>query len=88
MLHFSCEPGYYGDPMLPGSSCRRCNCNGNSPNGDTCNPINGQCYDCLGKTEGSFCEQCQEGYYGSAVDNDCKGRVELILARVFSDILK
>ncbi|KAK2168856.1 hypothetical protein NP493_1214g00017 [Ridgeia piscesae] len=67
-----CEPGYYGDPMLPGSSCRRCNCNGNSPNGDTCNPINGQCYDCLGKTEGSFCEQCQEGYYGSAVDNDCK----------------
>ncbi|KAI0219269.1 Laminin subunit alpha-2 [Lamellibrachia satsuma] len=67
-----CEPGYYGDPMLPGSSCQPCNCNGNSPNGDTCNPITGQCYDCLGKTQGSFCERCQEGYYGSAVNNNCK----------------
>uniref|UniRef100_A0A669BW71 Laminin subunit alpha 3 n=1 Tax=Oreochromis niloticus TaxID=8128 RepID=A0A669BW71_ORENI len=33
-----CAPGYYGDPLIPGGSCRPCNCAGN---GNSCDPRTG-----------------------------------------------
>uniref|UniRef100_A0A3Q3KF12 Uncharacterized protein n=1 Tax=Monopterus albus TaxID=43700 RepID=A0A3Q3KF12_MONAL len=38
-----CAPGYYGDPVRPGGSCRPCNCNGN---GNNCDPQTGECDNC------------------------------------------
>ncbi|GCC25954.1 hypothetical protein chiPu_0004368 [Chiloscyllium punctatum] len=65
-----CAPGYYGTPMLYGSSCRKCNCNGNSdPNliFEDCNEETGHCRNCLRNTTGIHCERCAPGYYGDAV---------------------
>uniref|UniRef100_A0A3Q1GPD0 Si:ch211-241e1.3 n=1 Tax=Acanthochromis polyacanthus TaxID=80966 RepID=A0A3Q1GPD0_9TELE len=39
----SCAPGYYGDPLTPGGSCRPCNCFGN---GNNCDPRTGECDNC------------------------------------------
>ncbi|XP_078398336.1 laminin subunit alpha-4 isoform X2 [Cetorhinus maximus] len=66
-----CAPGYYGTPLLYGSSCRKCNCNGNSdPNliFDDCNEETGYCRNCVRNTTGIHCERCAPGYYGDAVN--------------------
>lgn len=36
------EAGYYGDPMVLGSSCKKCDCNGGP-----CDSITGQCVTCV-----------------------------------------
>ncbi|KAM4551973.1 laminin subunit alpha-3-like isoform 1-T1 [Odontesthes bonariensis] len=36
----SCAPGYFGEPLTPGGSCKLCNCNGN---GNNCDPKTGVC---------------------------------------------
>uniref|UniRef100_A0A669CCY2 Laminin subunit alpha 3 n=1 Tax=Oreochromis niloticus TaxID=8128 RepID=A0A669CCY2_ORENI len=38
-----CAPGYYGDPLIPGGSCRPCNCAGN---GNSCDPRTGGKFQC------------------------------------------
>ncbi|XP_030218470.1 laminin subunit alpha-3 isoform X1 [Gadus morhua] len=51
-----CAPGFYGDPMMAGGSCRPCNCHGN---GNSCDPSTGVCKNTEPgdtNTEG----QCQE----------------------------
>ncbi|TNM94625.1 hypothetical protein fugu_017384 [Takifugu bimaculatus] len=65
-----CAPGYYGNPMTIGSSCKRCDCNGNSdPNliVNECHNVTGHCQHCWGNTAGAKCEQCAPGFYGDAI---------------------
>uniref|UniRef100_A0A8C0V153 Laminin subunit alpha-4 n=1 Tax=Cyanistes caeruleus TaxID=156563 RepID=A0A8C0V153_CYACU len=64
-----CAPGYYGNPLLIGSTCKKCDCNGNSdPNliFEDCDEVTGQCRNCLHHTTGFNCERCAPGYYGDA----------------------
>ncbi|XP_041418919.1 laminin subunit alpha-4 isoform X2 [Xenopus laevis] len=71
-----CAPGYYGNPLLKGSICKKCDCSGNSdPNliFEDCNELTGQCNNCIHNTTGFNCEQCAPGYYGDArVAKNCK----------------
>lgn len=53
-----CSPGYYGDPQLPGGSCRPCQCNpGGSVHGN-CDGVTGQCL-CKPGVTGQLCEECE-----------------------------
>ncbi|NXL49749.1 LAMA4 protein, partial [Podilymbus podiceps] len=64
-----CAPGYYGNPLLIGSTCKKCDCSGNSdPNliFEDCDEVTGQCRNCLRNTTGFHCERCAPGYYGDA----------------------
>lgn len=73
-----CAPGYYGNPMVVGNSCKKCDCNGNSdPNliFNECNNMTGQCLNCWANTAGDNCERCAPGFYGDAISaKDCRGR--------------
>nr|XP_046229380.1 laminin subunit alpha-4 [Scatophagus argus] len=65
-----CAPGYYGNPMAIGSSCKRCDCNGNSdPNliFSECHNMTGHCQHCWGNTAGANCERCAPGFHGDAI---------------------
>ncbi|KAK7907540.1 hypothetical protein WMY93_016152 [Mugilogobius chulae] len=65
-----CAPGYYGNPMSIGSSCKRCDCSGNSdPNliFNECHNVTGHCQHCWGNTGGAHCERCAPGFYGDAI---------------------
>ncbi|XP_036446627.1 laminin subunit alpha-5 isoform X2 [Colossoma macropomum] len=65
-----CAPGHYGNPMVIGSTCQPCNCNGNSdPNMlfSDCHPITGECQSCMHNSAGPHCEICAPGYYGDAI---------------------
>uniref|UniRef100_A0A670Y1P9 Laminin subunit alpha 5 n=1 Tax=Pseudonaja textilis TaxID=8673 RepID=A0A670Y1P9_PSETE len=70
---FSCErcaPGYYGNPLVIGSSCQPCDCSGNAdPNMlfSDCNTLTGVCTGCMSNTAGPRCEVCAAGFYGDAV---------------------
>ncbi|XP_030303804.1 laminin subunit alpha-4 [Calypte anna] len=79
-----CAPGYYGNPLLIGSTCKKCDCSGNSdPNliFEDCDEVTGQCRNCLRNTTGFKCEQCAPGYYGDArfakncTECNCGGRM-------------
>lgn len=78
-LPFRCAPGYYGNPLLIGSTCKKCDCSGNSdPNliFEDCDEVTGQCRNCLRNTTGFKCERCAPGYYGDArVAKNCTGIV-------------
>uniref|UniRef100_A0A3B4FWQ8 Laminin subunit alpha 4 n=1 Tax=Pundamilia nyererei TaxID=303518 RepID=A0A3B4FWQ8_9CICH len=71
-----CAPGYYGSPMTTGSSCKRCDCNGNTdPNliFNECHNVTGHCQHCWGNTAGANCERCTPGFYGDAISaKDCR----------------
>ncbi|XP_067342410.1 laminin subunit alpha-1 isoform X1 [Channa argus] len=64
-----CASGYYGNSQVVGSSCVRCECNGNEDISETghCDTFTGECLHCLGNTAGRHCEVCRPGYYGDAV---------------------
>lgn len=65
-----CAPGFYGNPMVLGSSCQPCNCNGNSdPNMlfIDCHPQTGKCLSCMHNTAGDHCHLCAPGFYGDAI---------------------
>ncbi|KAF3831845.1 hypothetical protein GH733_000657 [Mirounga leonina] len=72
-----CAPGYYGNPLLIGSTCKKCDCSGNSdPNliFEDCDEVTGQCRNCLRNTTGFKCERCAPGYYGDArIAKNCAG---------------
>ncbi|CAH2252137.1 laminin subunit alpha-4 [Pelobates cultripes] len=64
-----CAPGYYGNPLLIGSTCKKCDCSGNSdPNliFEDCNELTGQCNNCFRNSTGFNCERCADWYYGDA----------------------
>uniref|UniRef100_A0A8C5PV54 Laminin subunit alpha 4 n=1 Tax=Leptobrachium leishanense TaxID=445787 RepID=A0A8C5PV54_9ANUR len=71
-----CAPGYFGNPLLIGSTCKKCDCSGNSdPNliFEDCNELTGQCNNCLRNTTGFNCERCADWYFGDArVATNCK----------------
>ncbi|CAJ0956348.1 unnamed protein product [Ranitomeya imitator] len=65
-----CAPGYYGNPMVIGSSCLPCSCNGNTDSNmlfNECDPLFGTCSGCMLNTAGPHCEVCAPGFYGDAI---------------------
>lgn len=73
-----CADNYFGNPEIPGGSCRSCNCSNNidvSRPGN-CDIRTGECLQCLFNTEGFNCQICKAGYYGDAVNQECKGKFE------------
>ncbi|XP_069013512.1 laminin subunit alpha-3-like isoform X1 [Embiotoca jacksoni] len=53
----SCAPGYYGEPLRRGGSCRPCNCVGN---GNHCDSRTGVCKNTLEPGDTNTDEHCQE----------------------------
>ncbi|XP_053394147.1 laminin subunit alpha-2-like isoform X2 [Mercenaria mercenaria] len=69
-----CDHGYFGYPGLLGNLCERCECNGNIDSSmvGSCDQLTGECRLCLHNTEGPDCGRCRLGYYGTAMNGDCK----------------
>ncbi|XP_041652348.1 laminin subunit beta-4 [Cheilinus undulatus] len=69
-----CSPGFYGNLALPGASCEECECNNNIDidDRDACDRLTGECLRCLHNTMGPRCSLCRPGYYGNALDQECK----------------
>ncbi|KAG9493525.1 hypothetical protein GDO78_001429, partial [Eleutherodactylus coqui] len=64
-----CADGYFGQPLLPGGSCKPCQCNDNlnlSAPG-CCDSETGACLICKAGVTGDYCNKCAEGYFGDAV---------------------
>ncbi|XP_006825989.1 laminin subunit beta-1-like [Saccoglossus kowalevskii] len=69
-----CDNNFFGNPLIPGGGCQNCSCNGNidpSVPGN-CDARTGECLRCLYNTEGTYCENCKPGFYGDALNKDCK----------------
>ncbi|KAK1157833.1 hypothetical protein AOXY_G24001 [Acipenser oxyrinchus oxyrinchus] len=65
-----CAPGFYGNPMVIGSSCQPCQCNGNTDTNmlfSDCDSLMGVCIGCIHNTAGPHCEICAPGYFGDAI---------------------
>lgn len=71
VLYFSCVEGFFGEPMIPGGNCSRCQCNNNS---DVCNTTTGECLNCQYNTTGFNCERCENGTWGNATQQQCQGK--------------
>uniref|UniRef100_A0A8P4GG72 Laminin subunit beta-1 n=1 Tax=Dicentrarchus labrax TaxID=13489 RepID=A0A8P4GG72_DICLA len=71
-----CSSGLYGNLALLGTRCEVCPCNNNidPDDRDACDSVTGECLRCLHNTMGPQCQDCKPGYYGYALDQDCKGK--------------
>ncbi|KAK2842855.1 hypothetical protein Q5P01_013055 [Channa striata] len=69
-----CSPGFYGNLTSSGARCEQCSCNDNIDPDDrnACDELTGECLCCNHHTMGSRCQTCEPGYYGNALDHDCK----------------
>ncbi|GCB69513.1 hypothetical protein scyTo_0013980, partial [Scyliorhinus torazame] len=69
-----CSPGFYGILTGIGGGCLPCNCNNNIDGRDpeSCDQQTGECLKCLYNSNGPNCQFCKPGYYGSAVNKDCR----------------
>lgn len=69
-----CADNYYGAPEVLGGSCSLCDCSDNINPRDygNCDPKTGTCLKCLYETTGEHCEVCQDGFYGSALEKNCR----------------
>ncbi|KAM4693155.1 laminin subunit alpha-2 isoform 1-T1 [Discoglossus pictus] len=63
-----CADGYYGNPQVPGGSCKPCQCNDNldllAPG--CCDSETGACLICKPGVAGQYCDKCADGYFGEA----------------------
>ncbi|XP_064605903.1 laminin subunit alpha-2-like [Liolophura sinensis] len=69
-----CDDGFFGNPLVPGNYCKPCQCNNNIDLQavGNCDTLTGECLKCLGNTEGFNCGQCKPGFFGTAVNRDCR----------------
>ncbi|OCT85875.1 laminin subunit beta-4 [Xenopus laevis] len=69
-----CSPGYFGNPEQEGGECRPCQCNNNIDPTDpeSCDSHSGMCMKCLYNTDGAHCQECKAGFYGSAMQRNCR----------------
>nr|XP_033814369.1 laminin subunit beta-1 isoform X1 [Geotrypetes seraphini] len=69
-----CASGFFGNPGEIGGICQQCQCNNNIDITDpeACDKHSGICLKCLYHTKGERCQQCQLGYYGNALQQDCR----------------
>ncbi|KAK2096446.1 Laminin subunit beta-4, partial [Saguinus oedipus] len=69
-----CSTGFYGNPRISGVPCRPCACNNNIDVTDpeSCSRVTGECLRCLHNTQGTNCQLCKSGYYGSALNQTCR----------------
>lgn len=69
-----CSPGYHGNPSEAGGQCRPCECNNNIDmlDPESCDARTGECLRCLYHSEGPSCQRCKLGYYGNALQQDCR----------------
>ncbi|XP_002913688.2 laminin subunit beta-1 isoform X1 [Ailuropoda melanoleuca] len=69
-----CAPGFFGNPSDVGGSCQPCLCHHNIDTTDpeACDKETGRCLRCLYHTEGEHCQLCRAGYYGDALQQDCR----------------
>ncbi|XP_067402829.1 laminin subunit alpha-2 isoform X2 [Emydura macquarii macquarii] len=65
-----CAEGYFGQPLIPGGSCRPCQCNDNLDFSipGSCDSLSGACLICKPGITGQYCERCADGYFGDALD--------------------
>uniref|UniRef100_A0A0N4ZLJ9 Laminin subunit alpha n=1 Tax=Parastrongyloides trichosuri TaxID=131310 RepID=A0A0N4ZLJ9_PARTI len=65
-----CDVGYFGTPFRIGGSCEKCFCNDNNnltlPG--SCDNIKGHCNSCQNNTAGPYCEECEDWYWGDAIE--------------------
>lgn len=69
-----CGDGYFGNPVVTGGICIKCDCSGNIDplaNGK-CDATTGTCNDCVNNAAGNHCEKCKPGYFGNAKNQTCK----------------
>uniref|UniRef100_A0A8C5CA55 Laminin subunit alpha 1 n=1 Tax=Gadus morhua TaxID=8049 RepID=A0A8C5CA55_GADMO len=64
-----CANGFYGNPLVAGGVCKRCDCHGNVNVSEAghCDATSGECLRCLRHTGGAHCDTCLPGYHGDAV---------------------
>ncbi|VTJ78438.1 Hypothetical predicted protein, partial [Marmota monax] len=69
-----CAAGFYGNPSVSGAPCQPCACNNNIDVTDpeSCNRITGECLRCLHNTQGTNCQLCKPGHFGSALNQTCR----------------
>uniref|UniRef100_A0A674IU84 Laminin subunit beta 1 n=1 Tax=Terrapene triunguis TaxID=2587831 RepID=A0A674IU84_9SAUR len=69
-----CASGFFGDPEETSGVCQPCQCNNNIDMTDpgACDKQSGKCLKCLYQTEGENCQLCKYGYYGHALQQDCR----------------
>ncbi|KAK1334991.1 hypothetical protein QTO34_004567 [Cnephaeus nilssonii] len=69
-----CASGFFGNPSEVGGACQPCQCHHNidTTDPDACDKETGRCLRCLYHTEGAHCQRCRFGYYGDALQQDCR----------------
>ncbi|XP_075729518.1 wing blister isoform X1 [Rhipicephalus microplus] len=74
-----CADGFFGNPLVDGGRCERCECNPYGSQGHRCDPTTGACH-CLPGITGRDCSICPGRHilteYGcKSCDDDCTGRL-------------
>lgn len=69
-----CADNYFGNPEVPGGRCERCDCSRNVDLevAGNCDGRTGECAQCMFETGGAHCEHCRDGYYGDALQPNCR----------------
>ncbi|XP_053566671.1 laminin subunit alpha-2 isoform X2 [Bombina bombina] len=64
-----CAEGYYGNPQVPGETCKPCQCNNNLDLSvpECCDSKTGICLICKPGIAGQYCDKCGDGYFGDAL---------------------